>query len=123
MDYPESCHDLHNDYPLCPEPLIVTQEMLSPYTHALAETLGITPGLSQKLVPNLLRKEKYVVHYRNLKLYVQLGMKVTRIHRVISFKQSKWLKPYITLNTECRKNAKNEFEKNFYKLMNNSESM
>ena len=73
-----------------------------------------------KLVPNLMDKKKYVVHYKNLHLYVSLGMKVKKIHRILEFSEKPWMEPYIRLNTEFRKKAKSAFEKDFYKLMNNS---
>ena len=100
LEYPDELHNLHNDYPLAPEPMKINKV--------------------NKLTPNLNNKTKYVLHHRNLKLYLSLGMKLTKIHRVIEFKQSKWLAPYITLNTNLRTKGKNNFEKDFFKLMNNS---
>ena len=100
LEYPKQLHDLHNDYPLAPERLVL--------------------GKVEKLMPNLNDKTKYVLHYENLKLYESLGLKITKIHRGIKFEESPWLKKYIDLNTDLRSKANNEFEKDFFKLMNNS---
>ncbi|KAK3735533.1 hypothetical protein QZH41_005010 [Actinostola sp. cb2023] len=120
LSYPEELHDLHNDYPLAPERQKVTQDMLSPYCQQLNEELNLGSAPVAKLVPNLNDKQHYILHYRNLKQYLSLGMKLTKVHRVLGFDQSPWLKSYIDFNTEKRKHATNDFEKDFFKLMNNS---
>ena len=120
LEYPKELHDLHNDYPLAAEKVKVTESMLSKYSKNISDEYGISTGLVDKLIPTLGNKEKYVLHYRNLQLYIDLGLKVTKVHRVLEFNQSPWLKQYIDFNTEKRKNAKNAFEKDFFKLMNNS---
>ena len=99
LEYPTSLHDLHNDYPLAPD------------------TMKLEVN---KLVPNLYNKTKYILHYENLNLYKSLGMKITKIHRGIKFVESPWLQPYIDFNTKLRTKAANDFEKDFFKLMNNS---
>ena len=120
LEYPEELHHLHNDYPLAPEKILVSDDMLSKYCKDLKDSENISSGRVHKLVPNLRNKEKYVLHYRNLQLYLSLGMKLTKIHRVLEFTQKPWMKRYIDFNTEKRKMAKNSFEKDFFKLMNNS---
>ena len=100
LEYPRSLHDLHSDYPLAPEQIEVNKV--------------------DKLIPNLWNKKKYVIHYENLKQYLSLGLKLTHIHRGIKFEESQWLEKYITRNTELRTVPTNEFEKDFFKLMNNS---
>ena len=99
LEYPKSLHDLHSDYPLAPEQIDVNKVL--------------------KLIPNLGDKKKYMLHYENLKQYLSLGLKLTYIHRGIKFEESQWLKKYIALNTDLRTVAKNEFEKDFFKLINN----
>ena len=100
LEYPKELHDLHNDYPLASEQIEVNKV--------------------EKLIPNLRDKEKYVLHYKNLKQYLDLGLKLTCIHRGIKFEESEWLKPYIDMNTKLRTEGNNDFEKDFFKLMNNS---
>ena len=94
LEYPKNLHDLHSDYPLAPERVEVNKV--------------------SKLIPSLGDKEKYIVHYENLKQYLSLGLKLTNIHRGIKFEESQWLKKYTGLNTELRTAAANEFEKDFF---------
>ena len=102
LEYPKELHDLHNDYPLPPERIMCENKV-------------------EKLIPNLRDKEKCVIHYKNLQQYLDLGLELTCIHRGIKFEESEWLKPYINKNTKLRaKKGNSEFEKDFFKLMNNS---
>ena len=120
LEYPDELHDLHNDYPLAPEKVKVERDMLSAYCVKIADKFNMSSGLVEKLIPTLGDKEKYVLHYRNLQLYLDLGMKLKKVHRVLEFDQSPWLREYIDFNTMKRANARNSFEKDFFKLMNNS---
>ena len=101
LEYPEDLHDLHNDYPFCPEKVECKNRV-------------------EKLIPNLRNKTKYVIHYKNLIQCLKAGLKLKKIHRGIKFIETAWLKPYIDKNTNLRTQAKNNFEKDFFKLMNNS---
>ena len=82
LEYPDELHELHNDYPLAPEKLAVSSDMLSKYCKKIADKYEIKVGDVKKLIPNLGNKTNYVLHYRNLQLYLSLGMKLTKIHRV-----------------------------------------
>ena len=110
LEYPQELHDLHNDYPVCPEKVRVSNDMLSGYCKKIAKKYKISIGLVSKLIPTLRDKKEYMLHYHNLQLYLDLGLKIKKVHRV----------QYIYFNTEKRKNAKNSFKKDFFKLMNNS---
>ena len=99
-EYPKELHENHNELPF------------------LMERMKI--GRVEKLVPNLKDKKGYVVHIKALDQALKHGLKLKKVHRVIEFQQSKWMKAYIMLKTRLRKDANNEFEKDFFKLMNNS---
>ena len=100
IKYPKKLHELHSDLPF------------------LLERMEINK--CKKLVCNLYNKKKYVVHINSLKQALNHELKLKKIHRIIEFNQEAWLKPYIDMNTELRKLARNDFEKDLFKLMNNS---
>ena len=118
LRYPHHLHDRHNDYPLAPERMEIDEKIFSPFQR---ETYPKDKRKSTtRLAPNLHDKKNYVVHARNLRFYLEQGMIITKIHRVLTFKQSPWLKSYIDFNTRKRAAATSPFAKDFYKLMNNS---
>ena len=92
LEYSDKLHELHNDYPLAPEKLAVSSDMFSKYCKKIADKYEIKVGDIKKLIPNIGNKTNSVVHYRNLQLYLSLGMKLTKIHRVLKFKKSDWMK-------------------------------
>ena len=120
LDYPDSLHNLHKDFPLAPTKERIESGHLSEYQLSLVEKHNQKRILVPKLVQTFNCKEKYTVHYITLKLYVSLGLRVTKVHRVLKFCQTKWMEPYITLNTEMRARSANKFQESFFKLMNNS---
>ena len=108
LEYCKELHDSHSDYPLCSKKLEVNYDMLSGYCKDIADWYGIKVG-----------GVKYVVHYKNLKYYLSFRMKLVKIHKILSFKQSSWLKNYVDFNTKKKQKSTDEFSKGFYKLLNN----
>ena len=100
VKYPKKLHDSHSNSPFLPRRMKIDK--------------------CKKLVCNLLNKKKYVMHIKSLKQALNHGLKFKKVHRIIKFNQKAWLKPYIDMNTELRKLAKNDFEKDHFKLMNNA---
>ena len=120
MGYPEELHDLHNEYSYFVEGVVVKKDMLSDYCSTVSAGHKIKSGNCQKLFLNLCNEKKYVIHKRNFKQAVDALLMVPKIHRVLQFKQKPWMNEYIDFNTEQHKLAKNDFEKDFFKLLNNS---
>ena len=118
--YPKELHDFHNEYPYCCEHTLVENDMLSPYATYIAEKHGLVGGKNSKLISSLTDKKRYVIHEMNLKQAVDAGLVLTKIHRVIEFKQKPWMKDFIDFNIDKRKESKNEFEKGFFKIMCNA---
>ena len=100
LEYLDELHELHNDYPLGPEKLAVSSVCFRSIVKIIVKKYEIKVGDVKKLIPNLGNKTNYVVHYRNLQLYLSLKMKLTKTHRVLKFRQSDWMKKYIDFNTE-----------------------
>ena len=115
IKYPERLHDSHSDYPLAAEKLKITKEMLSAYS----SSLNSNHLTSEKLSPNLYDKTNYVVHYENLRLYLKHGLQLVKVHRILKFRQSASIKPYIDFNTAKRRAEKSSFSQSHYKNLNN----
>ena len=120
LEYPIDVHDDHSDYPLAPEPMSVKGNMISEHSNKILNLINAKQQETEKLIPNLYNKTNYVVHYRNLKFYLSNGMKLTKINKVISFNQGPWMKDYIDFNTKKRAECKFDYQKDFFKLMNNA---
>ena len=121
IEYPQVLHEAHSDFPLAPTKEIIKEEWLSnDQRNFLIENDIPIQSKVKKLIQTMYPKKNYTLHYLTLQLYVQLGLKVTEVHRVLQFNQAKWLKPYIELNTDKRKRAQNKFEEDFYKLLSKS---
>lgn len=111
-------HDFHNTYLLVLEKRVIENEQMLDYKKRLMANLKLKLLATEKLVLLLEDNEKYVVHYMNLQFYLKQGMHLKKVYRVIEFNQEPWMEPYIRINTEFHKQAKSDFETNFYKLMN-----
>jgi len=144
LKYPQELHDLHNDLPLCPSQEQPQWSHLSLHQQSIYERhyprttvketypSGLTARSytiednetyyksSRKLLGTLNDKKNYIIHYQALKQCLQLGLELTKVHKVLHFKQKPWLKSYIESNTDKRKVAKTDFEKDYYKLKNNA---
>ena len=129
IEYPKHLHKAHEDLPFLPER---RKPLDKPYKHEASDDVkkahnkvfkqfNITHEPENKVIPTIQDKEKYVVNILTLKQALDRGLILTKVHRVIEYNQSNWLKLYIDKNTELRAKAKNEFEKNFFKLMNNAD--
>ena len=105
LEYPDKLHGLHNDFPLVPVKLKIGRNMLPKYCNDTADQYRTKVGGVNKLVPNLGNKSKYILHYRNLQLYLSLGMKLIGVHNVSKIKQPDLRKEYIDLSTTKRKNC------------------
>ena len=133
LHYPEHLHDAHNDFPFCAVRQKLPEEAFEIVKKREEEEINRQnktetekrkrkkrTNKTEKLMLTLYDREKYVLHYRMLKLALKHGLILKKVHRILKFDQSPWMKPYIELNTEMRKKAENEFEKAFFKLMNNA---
>ena len=128
IEYEIEMRIAHEDLPFLSERKVKSTKSHSNYefdeiTRArrkVYKTFNINPEPDKKLIASVRDKKKYVLHISTLKQALCHGLRLSKVNRVIEFNQSAWLKPYIDMNTNFRRVAKNDFEKNFFKLMNNS---
>ena len=121
IEIPKELHEKFKDYPLCPEIKNIPEYNLSEYQTYLNNKLNIKYNeKDKKLILDLLSKKNYKIYYKNLEYYMKLGIKITKVHKILTFDEKPFLKDYIDLNTSLRKEAKNDLEKDLFKLMNNA---
>ena len=117
LDYPEALHDLHADYSLAPIKTKITYDMLSPYAWFLCDHHKLKYTLkTEKLLTTFQRRSFYVLHYRNIQLYMRLGMKVMAIHLELAFCQAPYMKSYVNMNAEKRVTEKHKYNATIFKL-------
>ena len=118
LSYPKKMHDLHSNLPLAPEILEVNFDSLSPYARkSLLESDGKEKYKDVKLMATFHKRKNYVCHMKNLKLYLDLGMKLKKIHRILKFRQKKVIAPYIEKCTAARQKSTNKFQMDQYKKL------
>ena len=117
LKYPDNIKEKSKNFPFCPENMKIGSDKYNDYMNKI-KLKNYTK--SKKLICDWTDKKKYLIHYRMLKFYVRHGMIVEKVHEIISFKQSKWLESYISFNTQKRSKAKNDFEKDFFKMLVNA---
>ena len=120
LEYPDHLHDLHSDYPLAVEKLLIKKDMLSPYVVDFLNRYGMKYTEQKRLVSNLYDKHDYVVHIKNLQMYIKHGLRLVSVKRAIEFTQTAWMKPFIDLNAQKRAKATSKFESEYFKLQMNS---
>ena len=117
LKYPDNIKEKTKYFPFCPENKKINPNKYNEYMKSMKPENNTK---SRKLISDWTDKKKYLIHYRMLKFYIRHGMVVEKIHEIISFKQSRWLEKYISFNTQKRNKAKNDFENDFFKLLNNA---
>jgi hypothetical protein len=126
LKYPLEIHEKTSDFPLAPESGMIAEDMFSDFMIKMYQTINENDKnkrkykSSRKLLLTQYDKYRYPVHFKILKFYLKMGMKLEKVHHVIRFRQKRWLKPYIDYNSKKRSQAANDFEKDYYKLKNNS---
>ena len=121
LEYPVALHDYHSDYPLAPIKKSIPYSMLSPVAKLICDKHKLKRMTNvEKLLATVEDKDFYILHYRNLHLYVSLGLRVKEIHAGIIFKQGPIMKSYVDFNSEKRAQATNKFDTDLYKLLSNS---
>ena len=117
LKYPDNIKEKTKNFPFAPMNKKINPDTFNDY---MEEIKPDNYTSTKKLICDWSDKKNYLVHYRMLKFYIKHGMIIDKVHNIISFKQSKWLEKYINFNTQKRNKAKNDFEKDFYKLLNNA---